>query len=1817
MPQEINLNVSPYFDDFDFDKNYQKVLFKPSFPVQARELTGLQSILQNQIELLGNQKFKEGSVVVPGEITYNNQLFAIEVDPEFLGIPIENYVDSLVGTSIIGSSTNIKAKIIFILDEREERNSYTFYINYLSSGTNGEKVFSNSETLLLNQTISVNGFTIQESQGFANTIAINASSIGSCVTISDGVYYIRGNFINVYEQILILDSHSTNPSFRVGFEILEEIIRSSEDTSLNDNAQGFNNFAAPGADRLKISVFLSKRDLSNNKNESFIELFVIENGNIKNLNKNFNTTKTEIERKINEISGDFYINPFSVEVKETLNDLKGNDGIFLSNQVTYNNNTPFENLGTYKISPGKAIIKGSEVDIEKTTYIDFEKPRTTKTLIDQEISYSTGSSLILNRSYGTPKISLNNPFIVQLRNSRVGTSPSSPSGKEIGLARVYDYKLYSNSYDQTNNNLNQWEISLFDVQTYSDITLNEPLVNVNVPTRIEGKKSGATGFLRYEIIQSGIVTAYNINGTFIEGEEIIFDSISESRIITKIFNNTLSDAKSICGFNDISELIFNADTKLIPSTFIGSATISKASLGISTITSSNFIFENRIKVGDIVSYSSPSLNVPSFASVTQVNKNNIIISAVTSVSGICNGVLPTSIDLNVSDLKLLNVELKSPESNKLYTFLPKSNISNINLQSSNLTVRKEYQVEIANNSTEIIESGSDFRFLPFSENRYILTRSNGSYEILTSDKFTFSSDYKELQISGLNNDNDLEAKLIATLSKENIKNVIKNKNKVNSLIIDKSNNLFSGIGSTTIDDGLEYGNYPYGTRVQDKEICLLKPEVTKIYGIFESYTKDDPELPSLLLSEISTIQSTTSDLLLGEEIFGSDSGAIAILAEKINDSEIAIVYLNSNRFKQSETIIFKDTNERALISLVKNGSKDITNHYNFEFGSKESIFDYSKLIRKVNYKSPTKKIKVIYEYISISTSEIGDIVSVNSYNQFDYCDIPFVEDKRRSSDILDIRPRVSQLSSVQENIRSPFEFLGRSFISESNILASNEYINLTYSYYLPRIDRLFLKNNGTIFVVKGIPSDNPDLPSPVNNSLEIANIYLSPYLCNIKDVSVNTLEHKRYRMKDIHSIEDRIRNLEYYTTLSALELKANNLKILDSNGNERFKSGFFVDDFTDKTGQSIPEKNSIDTTRGELRPSYNSTEIDLVLGSKSILGIGTTSNSSVDYKFSDDLIGSGIKRSGQILTLDYTDKIEIEQPFATRYENLNPKSIRSYVGSIEIYPSSDLWFSSINESNKWNSWELNWAGVNISSNIWKNVDNISEVTRKPNRISHFSDSIFEDDYYVDIDYSYRLRERNIEFIGKGFKPFTQVYAFLDGVDVNNFIIPKLIEISMISGSFIIGETVIGKINNVEIKFRLSTPNHKSGIITNPTEVYTTNPYSRNINVSSDYTSTSTLLNLDTYSISNQSYGDFYGNINSGMILKGLQSNAQARITDIKLITDENGFVSGSLFIPNYSLDINPSFDIGAKTLRLTSSQNNSTKLDLTDTFAEKVYFSGGQIKISNERITSVRSPIIETYKNLNLTAQSFIVAEETGFFVTKIDLFLKSKDTTLPLIVQLRTMSMGLPTNEVIPFGEIFVNPSEINVSEDGSIPTTIKFESPIYLNPNNEFAIVVFSQSDEYSIWTSRLGEVDITSLSGTESQQIISTNSANVGSLYKTYNINLWSNISYENLKFNLYKAEFSTDKANVNFFNPDLSRNNSNLVNLDNDSLELNSRKIIVGLGTSIQQDELQLGNTITQELNSAFGNYVGLGGSSFGNLTIVNAGIGYTPFVGSFT
>ena len=89
MPSKTDFNVSPYYDDFSEDKKFHRVMYRPAFAVQARELTTQQSILQNQIEKLGDHMFKHGSMVIPGEVTYDLNHFSIKVSG-----PIQEFLNN-------------------------------------------------------------------------------------------------------------------------------------------------------------------------------------------------------------------------------------------------------------------------------------------------------------------------------------------------------------------------------------------------------------------------------------------------------------------------------------------------------------------------------------------------------------------------------------------------------------------------------------------------------------------------------------------------------------------------------------------------------------------------------------------------------------------------------------------------------------------------------------------------------------------------------------------------------------------------------------------------------------------------------------------------------------------------------------------------------------------------------------------------------------------------------------------------------------------------------------------------------------------------------------------------------------------------------------------------------------------------------------------------------------------------------------------------------------------------------------------------------------------------------------------------------------------------------------------------------------------------------------------------------------------------------------------------------------------------------------------------------------------------------------------
>ena len=1966
MPQQTNLNVAPYFDDFDPTNDYHKVLFKPGYPVQARELSTLQSILQNQIERFGQHFFKEGAKVIPGNTGYSQLYYAVQLANTYQGVPVEAYIEQLIGSTITGQTSGVTAVVDNVLFSADsERDNLTLYVAYKGSSTrdNATQTFSDGEQLISNETISsglLGNSVISPGSPFARTIPSGSAATGSVFQIEQGVYFVRGNFVNVNRESLILDQYSNTPSYRVGLFVSEEIVNSNTDESLNDNSQGFNNYGAPGADRLKISLSLLKKSLTDFNDDNFIELATIINGVLQTSAVKrgsarggggvfFDDLTDILARRTFDESGHYIVKPFNVKIINSLNNNRGNQGLLDEGKFTPSGGTVSDDLALCRVSPGKAYVKGYEIETIAPTFIDVNKPRVTRTIEDQFFQYNTGPTLKLNSVYRSPTVGVGNTFVLSLRDQRVGVNSETAPGKEIGLARVFDFRLESGSYNTTYPKLNEWGTSLYDIVPFTELTVNQA-ITVAVPAYVEGESSGATGFLRYSVSAGTAVTVYDRKGEFIDNEVISFkSSISEGQEVYRAISSSraygISDVKSVysntgivfgtggtatTGINTFSANVVQSTL----SAFNDAASVTAVNAGVATITCGSPTFPSSLKVNDLVSFVNLGISstVPIVARVTGTNATEATIVGVATVAGELTGELPSTVSaLARGELQVLTTALDVQSDGTLYTPFPKENIASVDLTDASLNIRKTFDVDIANNqiagaSLVAITLPVGESYLPFTDERYTLIRSDGLIEVLTADKFEFSADGRELQIRNLGA-NDTDAKLTVTVQKRKVKSKKKIKNRVRSLVVDKSVSPASGIGSTTLNDGLSYGTFPFGTRVQDKVISLNSPDIIEIHGIYESSEANPTSFgsPSMEMVQLNGPTATVNDFIIGELIVGQTSGASAIVAEVVNNATIRYISKNNFKFVEGETVVAQETEVGGVISDLNTTSFDISSNFTYASGQGKTFYNHGFLTRKSDSEAPSKKIKIYFKSASFDTTDTGDIVTVDSYNDFNYSTEVKAINGYLNTDLIDLRPRVSNYTTSAGS-RSPLEFLGRTFnrvgSSVPSILASNENIFLDFAYYQGRIDRLFLNKDGKFQMKFGTPSDDPVKPNPVDNAIEIATIKYPPFLHNVEQVSINYLKYKRFQMKDIKKLEDRIRNLEYYTSLSMLESNTANMFVPDANGLNRFKSGFFVDNFTSFKTQDyfLSRKYSIDQIHKLMRPSHYSTSVDLLTGP--VIDVDPTED-----KRTSNIEGINIRKQSGIVNLEYSEVEYVKQTFATRTESVTPFLISFWQGTIELVPSSDNWVTQNRVEAKtidvpgnyadvmaeaeekfnvdpqtgfaatiWNSWETNWSGVTsvvedtrrrtdtssrtfgrggwinggsggpaawirqtTSQTVEETVRNTTEEGTKSRTgtttmvVEEF-EQVDVGDKVLNTELITTVRSRNVEFYANNLKPATRIYAFFDGKDVTKYCVPKLIEIEMKSGVFEVGETVSGRViatglsekgkdTDPSINFRVAQCDHRRGDYDAPTETYPNNPYvTGNVPVPATYSSVSTTLNVDTFSLADQPQGDFFGYIQTGMTLTGETSGAEATVSNVRLITDISSALGGSFFIPDPDNGDNPRFETGTNTFTLTNEPDNDQ--NAATTIGEEAYPTSGTLETVQGQIMSIRNARIENRQEfeselVNRTldtevvssrnigsasvsenvvgwydplAQSFLVKEAPGVFVTKCDIFFRTKDDgNTPVKFQLRTMKDGFPTPNVLPFSEVNLDPNEVNTSDDGTVATTIEFKAPVFLEgENTEYAICLISNSTKYSVYISRVGENDIVS-------DTYISNQPTLGSLFKSQNASTWEASQWEDLKFTLYRAEFEST-GTVELYSPELSEGNKQIATLVPDPVNVVSKQIRVGLGTTVHDSVYEFGNTFFQGSDSsptATGDLVGVAASATGTLTITNPGVGYTPADGT--
>ena len=1565
MAQNTNLNISPYFDDFDDDKGFLKVLFKPGFPVQARELTTLQSLLQNQIDTFGQGVYKEGSMVVPGGITLNRNYPVVLVQNNYLNLPVELYREALNGKVVKGATSNIRARINFSISATTSTRGYvSFYVTYLTKADDNEtSVFQSGEILTCEEDITYSTSTIVAGTPLAQLLNSNSTSIGSTANVGKGVYFVRGYFVPVEEQTLVLDQYANNPSYKVGLKVEERIITADEDATLYDNAIGSTNFSAPGADRFKINLSLVKKNLADPNSADFIELLRTNVGAIENKveRSDLGFINDVLATRTKEESGDYYVKRFSIDVRENLNDAF-NNGVYTSDQTTQDGNTPVEEHLAVQISPGTAYVSGYRTEKLANTFKDVVKPRTFAAADAQAISSDFGNAVLVNNLYG----GVNLYDTVDLYDRK--SSSGSATGTAIGQARVFSFSFDSGA---RNTAATLYRVGLADVDLFTTLGMSGNVTWV-AGKKYVGMTSGATGFSRTSGSASN-VSLEGVTGTFIN-ETIALDEDPSTSIgtITGVTNYQFTDAKSLYKSGFTAHLMLDLQAVVSANAPVLSGTSGNAT---ATLTASLSNFVSQLRVNDILAFSNNDLSHE--VRVTSItNAGEIAISRVTS-NNLANGAIS-------GNILLLRPQIREAQKRTLISPIPKDAVKSTSTNSSGSAVaplgffRKSY-TESVSGGTFSVTAGSNLTFRdPTDGDDFQIIATGGSnagnsYTVgLNGVTTTSNPGDASASISGLTGVTSVI--VIATVYSSNRTAKAKTTQRMKVLRIDHTS------GSSA--NGLTQTTAGYGHRLEDRQISLGCADVFSLKAIYESSDDADPELPNLGYSNL------IGTLEIGQILTGASSGAKAQIVS-FNSTAVFYVMLNDNNFTGDENISTPTASGKITVGTIRTGANNITSSYELENGQRDQYYDYSRIVRKSGYAAPTRRMIVIFDRFDTTSGE--GFYSVDSYSTADYKDIPSFGDFGLRNG-LDFRPMVPDKISGTGTRTSPyvhtdteyFNFSDRAFTGNLvGIPGQADTTILSYQYYLGRIDKVGINNDAKIVIINGQPSETPVEPADPEDAMLLATMTILPYVFNVdEDITIQQTNYKRYTFRDIQSLEARIKTLEYYTQLSLLEAETATFAVRDSNGMDRFKNGFIVDNFASLATSDTfhPDyRVSIDFEEGHVRPSHYTTNLPLIVSSTS----------------------SNIRQTGDLVTLPYTDIVLVDQPYASALENVNPFNVFTFIGDIKLTPASDDWvdtkslatiqgpvvegnyMTSLRSMNadqngitpiQWGSWQTTWSGKvseqrRVTTGKGKNrrtrTQTFTRIRTDQTRtgVRHKITPIIEQqslgNKVVSVEHIQNMRSRNIEFKGEKLKPKTRFYPFFDGVDIKAFVTPKLLEVTKNpnddadtnSTPFQVGETVKGLTSGCTLR------------ILEPNDNYTVNPYT-NVNISSvsDYTANLGWINLDTSALAAQALGAYSGNPIPNEILVGQSSGAKAKVKERRLITDTAGFIKGTFFIPDPSKATNPKFKTGTRIFRLSDTTNDSQVQGESESSAQTEYAATGILQTTQETIISVRNAQIDEQK---------------------------------------------------------------------------------------------------------------------------------------------------------------------------------------------------------------------------------------------------------------
>lgn len=568
----MDFNVEPFYDDFEAtngakDENYMRILFRPGYAVQARELTQIQSIIQNQLKNFGDHIFEDGSPVFGGQITLDTNANYLKLQTNYNGVDIDavDFANTVISNSV--GNEKIRAKVIAVDDTQTQP---TLMVRYLRG----------------NQ--FPNGNVITTGTDFAQLVPDGATGKGSVASIGEGVFYVDGYFVQVHPQTIVLDPYGNTPTYKIGLEIDDSIVDESEDQNLLDPAQNSFNYQAPGAWRYQFNLNLAKRSLDSIDDSKFFELLRVENGLITKQVRYpiYSELEDTLARRTYDESGDYTVRPFGISLEA---------------------NTACSDNFIVSVGPGKAYVKGFEYEIPGAQKINVPKARTSNTSTDYDLSVEYGNYLYANNISGSgnglfniarldtlelhcvPRANVNTVGSVGYNTSFMGTARVRNFKRDSAteyLVYLTDINLQSNTVTAaaTATNANSFVLPA----SYSD--LSNAYANVSVRVISGGSNNSSAGdvrkIVRYDGTTRTAFTDLNFTSAIGSGNTVALvystkdiDSLVEA-ISTKTSLNVAMDVSN--SSKDITNATIISDTNrdsllfMLPEAQVANGTITNA-----------------------------------------------------------------------------------------------------------------------------------------------------------------------------------------------------------------------------------------------------------------------------------------------------------------------------------------------------------------------------------------------------------------------------------------------------------------------------------------------------------------------------------------------------------------------------------------------------------------------------------------------------------------------------------------------------------------------------------------------------------------------------------------------------------------------------------------------------------------------------------------------------------------------------------------------------------------------------------------------------------------------------------------------------------------------------------------------------------------------------------------------------------------------------------------------------------------------------------------------------------------------------------------